>query len=146
MGRSTRRRRSRPGSKRTGVARLVLFLPRRLRFSPEYARVETGDFHVSLLSHLLKIGSFHSMTRPKARRKPYDAARSRLDVAIYSMDTIRTARLDDYVKMMPSTVHEYAKQEKFNITVATLPDGTVDWPTTLGSDPNVSGRSQKTKL
>lgn len=67
-----------------------------------------------------------------------DAVRGRLDVAIYSMDTIRTARLDDYAKMMPSTVQEYIKQEKLKITVATLPDGTVDWPTTLGSDPKVS--------
>lgn len=54
------------------------------------------------------------------------------------MDTIRTARLDDYAKMMLSTVQAYTKQAKLKITVATLPGGTVDWPTTLGSDPNVS--------
>lgn len=48
------------------------------------------------------------------------------------------ARLDDYSKMTPSTVQAYIKQARLKITVATLPDGTVDWPTTLGSDPDVS--------
>jgi len=83
-------------------------------------------------------GSINDAIQSARRAVGDDAVRSRLDVAIYSMDNIRTVRLEAHAKMMPQTLQAYIKQEESNIKVATLPDGTVDLPATLGSDPKAS--------
>jgi hypothetical protein len=83
-------------------------------------------------------GSIKDAIQSARRAVGDDAVRSRLDVAIYSMDNIRTVRLATNAKMMPQTLQAYIKQEESNIKVATLPDGTVDLPATLGSDPKAS--------
>lgn len=83
-------------------------------------------------------GYINNVIQSARRALGDDAVRSRLNVAIYSMDSIRTTRLEDYAKVMPQTLQAYIKQQELKIKVATLPDGTVDWPATLGSDPKAS--------
>lgn len=61
-----------------------------------------------------------------------------LDVSIYAMDNIRTARMGSVATALPDALQAYAKMKGWGFTVAKLPDGTVDWPTTIGSDPNAS--------
>lgn len=83
-------------------------------------------------------GSLHDVIQSARKVLGDDAIRGRLDTAIYSMDNIHISRLDAYAKAMPQTLQNYITQQKLNINAATLPDGTVDWPTTLGSDPKAS--------
>lgn len=66
MDRSTKWRRSRVGFKHTGVARRVLSLPQRPRFSQGYVRVEIGDFEI-FLSGFLSLYSISERTMLEAR-------------------------------------------------------------------------------
>lgn len=83
-------------------------------------------------------GHMHEVIQNARKVLGDSAINSRLESAIYAMERTRSIRLAAFGQRLPAALQNYVKFRLWNFKVAKLPDGTVDWLTTIGSDPKAS--------